>query len=328
MDVKRTGIDELVAFLQKASESYYNGEGFISDAEFDSKVEELRGIIPNHPFLKTIGAPPSSKIVKHSLPMGSLEKVKDEEELAKWWEKLPVKRIVFQWKMDGASISLKYVNGKLVQALSRGNGLEGEDLTANILRSNHIPKKLANSFTGLVRGECILFKEDFAKFFKGATNPRNAGNGCMRSKDGKNCEHLRLLPFDIRNDGGLATESGKMVLLKSLGFDVRLNQTLSSLDDIKKAYSECAKARESLDWEVDGVVLKMDDIKAAECMGESDGRPKSQRAYKFEAFGAETVLEDILWTIGHSGVVCPTGKVKPVEIGGVTVTNVLLNNLD
>lgn len=321
----------IVAQLKAASEAYYNtGVSLMSDAEFDTLVDQLRELDPKNDFLKTVGAPPANSLfkpVKHEIPMGSLEKVKGEEELAKWWEKLPVKRIVFQWKMDGASISLKYVNGKLVQALSRGSGDVGEDLTTNILKSTHIIKQLPTPFTGFVRGECILFKEDFNKFFKGAANPRNAGNGCMRSKDGENCEHLRFLPFDI-NGVESATESGKIAMLKSLGFDIRLSQTLTSLDNIKKAYAECAKARESLAWEVDGVVLKMDDVQAAKEMGESDGRPKSQRAYKFEALGAETVLEDVVFTIGHTGAIIPTGKVKPVGIGGVTVSNVLLNNIE
>jgi DNA ligase (NAD+) len=332
---------EIVAKLREASEAYYNtGQAIMTDAEYDGLVASLREIEPENEYLKTIGAPATSLFtrVKHEIKMGSLDKAADAEELAKWWAKLPIKRVVFQWKYDGASISLKYNRGKLVQAVTRGDGEVGEDVTQNILKSKHIPKRLAGPFsgvapfTGFVRGECILFKDDFKKYWPDGANPRNQGNGIMRSKDGEGCEHLRFLPFDIGDraasgNSGLVIEKDKVDLLKSLGFDVRLCQTLSSLEAVEKAFAECAKAREALPFEVDGVVLKMDDIKAADAMGESDGRPRAQRAYKFKALGAETVVTDIEWTVGHTGAVIPTFKVETREIGGVQVSSVLMNNV-
>ena len=341
-------VTELVTTLKSASDAYYNDDPSslrISDSEYDSLVEELRGLDPDNGYLKNVGTQVSGLFteVRHSLPMGSLEKCKGPAEIQKWWDKLPIKRVSYQWKFDGLSLSLKYESGRLTQAVSRGDGETGEDLTQNILKSKYIPKRLSAKFTGFVRGEAILFKEDFDKYFKpnGFANPRNACGGAIRSKDGNGSEHVRFLPFDMSvnivegDDGpsitlGLAkirTEQQKMDALNKLGFDVRLCQVLSSVEAVLAAYDACTKVRDSQPFEVDGVVLKCDDIKLATAMGASDNRPKAQRAVKFGALGAETVVERIEWSNGHTGAVIPTFKIKPVQVGGVTISSILLNNL-
>jgi DNA ligase (NAD+) len=314
----------------------------MSDAMFDTLVDTLREIDPKNDFLKTVGAPPANSLFKpvpHQIAMGSLEKVKTFEELGKWWDKLPVKEVVVQWKYDGCSLSLEYKKGKLVRAVSRGDGKVEEDVTVNILRSTHIIKQLPTPFTGFIRGECLLYKEDFKKYWPDGSNPRNQGNGAMRSKDGAGCEHLRVLPYDVvgmdtdftgkeMEEVSGSTEIQKLQFLESCGFMVHLMQKLTKLENVEKAHEAMGQAREKLPFEVDGIVVKLNDCAASEAMGVSDDRPKGQRAYKWEALGAETVLEDVIFTIGHTGAIIPTGKVKPVGIGGVIISNVLLNNVE
>lgn len=322
-------VKALVAQLKAACEAYYNtGTPTMTDDEYDTLVTQLKKADPANDFFKTLGAPVSSlfKPVKHQIPMGSLDKVKDAEELKKWWDKLPVKEVVVQWKYDGASISLEYKDSKLVRAVSRGDGITGEDVTENIRRSKYIPEELTQPFNGFIRGECILFKDDFTKFFPGGSNPRNVGNGAMRSKDGAGCEHLRVLAYDVEGTDS-ETEIGKLRFLKNNGFEVHLMQKLTTVDNVIKAHEEMAKVREKLAFEVDGIVIKCNDVDCTAAMGVSDGRPKAQRAFKFEALGAETVVTDIEWTVGHTGAVIPTFKVETRNIGGVNVSSVLMNNV-
>jgi len=334
-------ITAIVAQLKAASEAYYNtGVSLLTDAEFDALVDQLRELDPKNDFLKTVGAPPAGSLfkpVKHAIAMGSQEKVKTLEELGKWWDKLPVKEVVVQWKYDGCSLSLEYKKGKLVRAVSRGDGKVGEDVTVNILRSTHIIKQLPTPFTGFIRGECLLYKEDFKKYWPDGSNPRNQGNGVMRSKDGAGCEHLRVLPYDVvgidtdftgkeTEEVSGSTELQKLQFLESCGFQVHLMQKLTKLENVEKAHEAMGQAREKLPFEVDGIVVKLNDCAASEAMGVSDDRPKGQRAYKWEALGAETLVESIEWTVGHTGAVIPTFKVQTREIGGTQVSSVLMNN--
>ena len=335
-------VNAIVKQLEAASNAYYNtGTSIMSDAEFDVLVQSLRDLDPKNAFLATIGAPPPNSLfkpVKHQIPMGSQEKVKNFEELSKWFAKLPHKEVVIQWKYDGASISLEYKNGKLVRAVSRGDGITGEDVTQNILRSPHIVKQLKLPFTGFIRGEVLLYKEDFKKYFPDGSNPRNQGNGIMRSKDGEGCEHLRVMAYDVvvgsaskieraEHAAATLTESDKLQWLKMNGFDQPLKTVLVSAVEIQDAHDGLGKAREGLPFEVDGIVIKLNNVAAAEAMGESDSRPKAQRAYKWEALGAVTVVTSIEWTVGHTGAVVPTFKVEERNIGGTRVGSVLMNNI-
>ena len=321
--------------LKKAANAYYNGQPIMSDEEYDRLYEAARQRYPDDPFFRSVGAPPQSLFAKieHEIPMGSLNKVKDEEELRRWWAKIPQseerKKVLIHWKFDGCSVDLRYVRGKLVQAVSRGDGRIGEDITANVLKSKHIPKQLTRPFTGHVRGEAILYKKDFETYFAGMSNPRNAGNGVLRNKHGEGCEHLRVLAFDTLLDGTLVkNEHTKQKLLIALGFEADQGEIATSVDEILLVHQARAKLRDDLPYEVDGLVLRVNDVEAQESMGERDGRPKGQMAFKFEAHGAVTTLQAIELTVGHTGAIIPTGKVEPVEIGGVTVTSVLLNNFD
>lgn len=325
-------VAQLVERLQKASDAYYNsGVPSESDAEFDRLVDVLRKKDPQNPFLQTVGAPPSALFtkVKHAIPMGSLDKVKDEDELCKWLAKCGNRRILIQWKFDGCSLSLKYVDGRLVGAVSRGDGLYGESVFQNVLKSNHIPKRVSG-FTGYVRGEAVLRRDDFVTFFPGGSNPRNVGNGALRNKHGEGCEHLRFYAYD-RLCGGEScsdTEMGNQRLLMGDGFDGDLGEYAETIEQVMEIYQRRGEERSSLPFEVDGLVLRVDDVAFQQSLGVHDGRPKGMMAIKWTSPQAESTLREIVVSVGHTGALIPTGRIDPVQIAGVTVTNVLLNNYD
>lgn len=328
-------IVQLTKLLEKASEAYYNtGEVTMSDAEFDSLKEQLRQLDPNHPFLSKVGAPPSEMLaqVKHQIPMGSLSKVTVENYPA-WHQKMKG-TVNASLKMDGSSIEIIYAMGKFVQAITRGDGVVGEDVTRNVKRFKNVPGILTDEFTGSVRGEAVLHLDDFQKFFAGSANPRNAANGTVRRKDGTGSEHLRFYAFDATN-GKFNTHTEKLQYLEHNGFDitryVRCHEG-SGYDvpaSVLAWFKEIGVNRMSLPFEVDGIVIRLDnedDFVAAGEHGNHD--PKGAVVLKWEAAKAETVLLGIELTIGHTGAIVPTGKFEPVSIGGVTVSSVLLNNFE
>jgi DNA ligase (NAD+) len=333
--------------LKAACKAYYNtGNPLMSDSDYDSLVDQLKRLAPDHPFLNQVGAPPASstwKVVKHDHPVGSQDKLKSKEEFLSWAKKLGQTGFALQQKLDGLTLVLYYKDGKLTNAVTRGSGFEGEDILANAVKMQNVMFYMVRpvsgkkgelepySFTGSLRGEILLSISDFKKHFEplGFKNPRNTVSGKSRdTQAGDLLKYLKVVYFDVIGCGA-KTEDEKMKFLDDMGLEHVHHEIINDTEEVWRRYKEIEQERASLDWEIDGVVVKANDLVVQDKLG-SDGnlRPRGQRCVKFEAQEAETVLEDILWTIGHSGVVCPTGKVKPVEIGGVTVTNVLLNNLD
>jgi len=332
-------IMKIVQLLEEASEAYYNtGEVIMSDAEFDSLKEQLQQLDPNHPFLSKVGALPTEMLVqvKHQIPMGSLNKTTVENYPA--WHRKMNGQVCMSLKMDGSSIEIIYVKGKFVQAVTRGDGIVGEDVTHNVKRFKNVPGILTDEFTGSVRGEAILFIEDFKKFFTDKANPRNAANGTVRRKDGTGSEHLRFYAFDATGKK-FRTHTEKLRYLEHNGFDIvcAFNASGDSARyvlfqnelGVIRWFNKIGETRWSLPYEVDGIVIRLDDETAFEAAGEHGNHdPKGATVLKWEAAKAETVLLGIELTIGHTGAIVPTGKFEPVSIGGVTVSSVLLNNFD
>ena len=324
-------MNQKIERLKQAAAAYYNGASELSDADYDRLYEAAKAEFPDDPFFKTVGAPPSNLFekVKHAIPMGSLDKVKDVEELRKWLVKHNNPRILVQWKFDGCSLSLQYEEGKLVGAVSRGDGMYGESVLQNVLKSPNIPK-VAPGFTGYVRGEALLFLKDFETYFPGGSNPRNVGNGALRNKRGEGCEHLKFKAYDMLCDGETCadTEAGNQRLLEKAGFDVDLGELVETIEQATVVYERRKIERPNLPFEVDGLVLRIDDVPFQKSLGFHDQNPLGVLAWKFPPMGAFSILRSVSWNCGHTGALIPVASIDPVKIGGVMVSSILLNNPD
>ena len=320
---------------------YYSGEPVMSDAEYDALEDELRLLDPNDPVLGLVGSPvpPDTMLTKarHAMPMGSQSKVNSADEFRAWCIKNDVQAIHASLKGDGASAAAYYRDGQLVQAISRGDGTIGEDITANALRFKGLPAWVGNQdagFSGSVRFEVILTVDDWTKIDPvRSKNPRNAGTGIMGRKNGKQSDCLTIFAFDLDEvrDGqsiDFQTEAQKSARLAELGFNVIPHQIHTSAESAISYFEQIALARDSLPIWIDGVVMKVHDIAKQRELGITAGRPKGQIAWKFDSSGAETVLEGVVVSGGHTGGLYPTAQLRPVDIGGTTVSNASLANYD
>ena len=320
---------------------YYSGEPIMSDAEYDALEDELRQLDPNDLVLGLVGSsvPLDTMLTKarHAMPMGSQSKVNSADEFRAWFVKNDVKAIHASLKGDGASAAAYYRDGRLVQAISRGDGTIGEDITANALRFKGLPAWVGNQgfeFTGSVRFEVILTVEDWTKIDPSRSkNPRNAGNGIMGRKNGMQSDYLTTFAFDLdETRDGLSvvfeTEAHKSARMTELGFNVITYQIHDSAEDAIGYFQQIAQTRDALPIWIDGVVMKVDDIAKQRELGVTAGRPKGQVAWKFDSSGAETVLEGVVVSGGHTGGLYPTAQLRPVDIGGTTVSNASLANYD
>lgn len=320
---------------------YYSGEPIMSDAEYDALEDQLRQIAPDDPVLALVGLPvPADTMLtkaRHSIPMGSQSKVNSEAEFMAWALKAEGSSIHASLKGDGASAAAYYQEGRLVQAISRGDGTIGEDITANAIRFKGLPAWVGlegMGFTGAVRFEVILTVDEWTAIDPSRSkNPRNAGNGIMGRKNGHQSDRLTAFAFDIDESvKGLprrfATEAEKAQRLADLGFNLIPQRLCSTAAEVVNYFREIAEQREALPFWIDGVVLKMNDLDLQEHMGVSGGRPKGQVAWKFDSSGAETVLTGVVISGGHTGSIVPTGQLQPVDIGGTTISSVSLVNFD
>jgi DNA ligase (NAD+) len=333
---------ELRSLILKAKHAYYySGEPIMSDAQYDALEDQLRQIAPDDPVLELVGSPvPADTILtkaRHSIPMGSQSKVNSEAEFMAWALKAEGGFIHASIKGDGASAAAYYQDGRLVQAISRGDGTIGEDITANAIRFKGLPAWVGlegMGFTGAVRFEVILTVDEWTAIDPSRSkNPRNAGNGIMGRKNGHQSDRLTAFAFDIDEsvDGlsrRFATEAEKAQRLAELGFNLIPQRLCSTSEEVVTYFREIAEQREALPFWIDGVVLKMNDLGLQERMGVSGGRPKGQVAWKFDSSGAETVLTGVVISGGHTGSIVPTGQLQPVDIGGTTISSVSLVNFD
>lgn len=330
--------------ILKAKQAYYYGaEPYMSDASYDALEDELRGLSPADPVLKLVGAPvPPDNLLskaKHRIPMGSQNKVNSAEEYQSWYEKSALGGAVqASLKGDGASAAAYYEAGRLVQVISRGDGLEGEDITANALRFKGLPAYAADpegrEFTGAVRVEVILTIEDWGRLDpERAKNPRNAGSGIMGRKSGEQAHLLSAFAFSLdeqRNGAGVEfeTEEDRVGRLKQLGFQTIETVLCHDLGEALAYYEKVKAGRDTLPFWIDGVVFKVNNLAQQEALGATANRPKGQVAWKFDSKGAEAILLNYSLSVGHTGAIIPTAHLTPVQIGGTTVSNALLNNWD
>jgi DNA ligase (NAD+) len=332
----------------------------ISDAEFDRLWDELLALEREHPDLQIpdsptqrVGAPPSDKFekVEHPTPMGSLEKVTTDEQLEKWHADV-VKRLgtdevryVTEPKIDGLSINLLYEDGAFVRGTTRGDGFRGEDVTPNLKTIKAISMRMqledGESAPSLLeaRGEVYLPLSGFndlnqrliAEGKKPTPNPRNAAAGSLRQKDsGITAERpLSIWIHGLGRRDGLPTEGhwDSLQWLREHGFRTNPYAELhDSIESVAKACSEWEKRRIDLDYEIDGLVIKVDSFAQQERLGALHQRPRWARAYKWAPLTAVTRLNKILIRVGRTGALNPWAMMEPVEVGGVTVSRATLHN--
>lgn len=339
---KMDNTEQIANTLLRAKQAYYYGDSpIMSDADYDRLEDQLRVLDSSHPVIAIVGAPvpPDNMLseAEHLMPMGSQSKVNTEQEFRAWWARNGIRSIHASLKGDGGSCGAYYQDGRLIQVITRGDGLVGEDITANGACFKGIPLWLASErglFSGSVRFEGILTIADWgvADPTRGK-NPRNAGNGIMRRKSGEQAQLIAAFAFDIIESVGdtevvWATEDEKIARLVELGFNVLENASFDTVDDAVAYFESIARRRPDLPIWIDGVVFKINDVASQVALGVADGRPKGQISWKFAAEGAQTVLMDCEITGGHTGALIPNARFNPVEIGGTTVANASLANFD
>lgn len=355
-DKIRNRMDELIEIINKASIEYYvNDNPSITDQEYDDYYSELLRLEEEYPNLKREESPTSrvgGKVldkfekVSHKSPMLSFDDIFNEEEIMAFDERIkktianPVYTV--EPKMDGLSGSLIYEKGVLVRAATRGDGLVGEDITTNAKTIKSIPLKLNKDIDIEVRGEIYMSKSSFNKINKereekGETlfaNPRNAAAGSVRQLDSKVTARrgLDFMAYFIPNprDYNIKTQDESLKFLRELGFvtNYKLNTVASSADEIIKDIDVLAKKREGLPYEIDGVVLKVNNLDDEERLGYTARVPRWGIAYKFPAEEVLTTLKEIKFTVGRTGKITPNAIFSPVHVAGSLVSRATLHNED
>ena len=331
----------------------------ISDAEYDRLFDELKDLEAEHPGLDDpsspthrVGAPPSEKFqkVEHLLPMGSLEKVTTDEALQKWAQdvckRLDVPPEEVAWliepKIDGLAVNLTYENGVLVRGATRGDGVQGEDVTVNLRTIRAIPLRMRGDDPPPlleVRGEVYLPLSGFRQLNeqlagtnqKLAPNPRNAAAGSLRQKNSAITASrplsLWVYGVGVREGVEVRTHSETLQWLRERGFRTNPHaERLESIEDVARRCSEWETARIDLDYEIDGIVIKVDSLDQQAELGALHSKPRWARAFKWAPMTATTRLNKILIRVGRTGALNPWAMLEPVEVGGVTISRATLHN--
>ena len=338
--------------LNRYDKFYYNSaKPKISDAEYDLLKKEL--IVfekKNSKFSfvsKKVGFEPSQKFtkVKHAEKMLSLDNAFDFEDVQNFLKKIKnylniesVSNLVLiaEPKIDGISASLIYQNGNLIRGLSRGDGDFGEDITENLITIKEIPKKI--SVKNLpeifeVRGEVYISKSDFQKIKEQFANPRNAAAGSLRQKDAMNTSKIPLRFFAYstiqKNQVSFATQNDFLLFLRKCSFKTNeLSKVIYNIKELEDYYKNLETIRSSLDYDIDGIVYKINDFSLQQRLGNLSNSPRWAIAHKFSAEKAFSVIKDIEIQVGRTGALTPVAKIEPVTVGGVVVSNATLHNED
>ncbi len=320
-------IQELEGLIRRYQASYYNGEEEVSDAEFDALWDELKALDPGNALLSAVGADAVDGFpkVRHLIPMGSQDKAANPEEFFAWVEKKGIHQYLVQHKLDGASLELQYEGGRLIRAVTRGDGIIGDEITRNARRMRGCVATLDVPFSGGVRCEVLMPHSVWHERYPEKANCRNAANGIMRRKDGEGCEFLDLVCYDAsssEDDDYFSDETAKLSWLKARGFSVVSSVTLSGAEEVVSYRARIMDTRESLPYDIDGLVVKAMDIDMADLRR---ARPERQIAFKFSLEEAITTLRSVAWS--ESGATyTPIGLVDPVRLAGTTVQRANLNN--
>ncbi len=356
-------IEQLSREIEDHNYKYYVlSQPTISDKEYDDLLKQLIKLESDFPQFKDINSPSqrigakveSSETVTHQAKMYSLDNTYSVEELKEWYERVlkglnqRLPELVVELKIDGVSSALTYSRGQMVMGATRGDGIRGENVTHSLKTVGSIPLKL-RKMPGAewpevleVRGEVYMKRKDFDRMNQQRekdgeelfANPRNATSGSVKLLDSR-LTRARHLNFFVHSFGVLASDvkiESQWEFLKRAtewGFAVNPNNRLcQSIDDVIAFYNEFQERRAALDYEVDGVVIKVNSFRDQKQLGETLKSPRWAVAFKFKAIQATTVVEHITFQVGRTGVITPVAELRPVECGGVTVSRSTLHNFD
>lgn len=333
-----TRIEELVEKISEANKAYYNRQPEISDEEYDALKDELKDLDPENDLLFAVGAEVEEKShwekMQHQIPMSSQDKVNTIDELVAWTNSRQVGGdLCWQEKLDGISLSLNYEDGKLVSAVTRGNGVVGENIYRNAVKMQGVPTTLPNhpQYTGSVRGEVVMYKDVWEKHFPDKSNPRNAASGIARRLTEGGQEHLTVVAYDMTNPlPYVKEESVKLKLLETMGFNTPAHE-VGNVDLISYFYSQYENnLRANLPYEIDGFVIKVNSLDEQKALGyhsdDATHNPKGQVALKFAHEMRESKIEDVTWEVGLTGRLTPLAHITPVHVAGVIVSKASLQN--
>jgi len=357
-------IESLRDEIRKHDYNYYIlNQPTIGDERYDKLVKELEKLEAENPELITPDSPTQRvskdltkefKAVKHKVPMLSLANTYSEEELNDFdrrvREALPENEKVeytVEFKIDGASVSLNYINGMLKTAATRGDGIVGEEITANVKTIKSIPLKLTNreklphKLNDIeVRGEIFMNIKDFIKLNKNRSergeklfaNPRNSSAGTLKLQDSKEVAKRPLNNFVytlISPGDELKSQQENLDLLKKMGFRVNPHYKLcKNIDEVITVCRKFESMREKLEYEIDGAVVKVNSIKQQNILGSIAKSPRWAVAFKFKSRQAFTIINDITWQVGRTGAITPVAELEPVFLAGSTISRATLHNFD
>ena len=330
---KNKKIKELETLIQKYQKSYYDGEGEISDAEFDKLWDQLKELNPSSPILQKVGADNGNFAkINHIMPMGSQEKAANPEQFLAWAQKHAYDSYLVEYKLDGASLELQYENGYLKRAVTRGDGSIGDDITANAKKMQGVMPAIYKDgelipYTGGIRGEVIMTHEIHEKYFSDKANCRNAANGLMKRKDGNGSEYLTLITYDaLATDGKsyFSNEEEKIRFLMDCGFNVVKLVICKDADRVIAYRAKVMEERKSIPYDIDGLVIKEKRIDLEDA---SRARPDRQIAFKFSLEEAVSVLREVEWS-KNGGTYTPVAIFDEVDLNGTKVKRASLANPD
>ncbi|WP_157147936.1 NAD-dependent DNA ligase LigA [Brachyspira pilosicoli] len=354
LEEARKKIEQLTATINYHNKLYYTDDNpEIEDYEYDKLFRELENLEREFPELKKDDSP-TNKVggtilekfekFEHPIAMYSLSNVMNEEEFLEFdnrmQKELNTSKIKYtvENKFDGLALELIYEKGKLTVASTRGDGQVGENVTNNVKMMNNVPKSIKETKKLIVRGEALITKKDFEILNKEReeleeipfANARNAASGGLRQLDSSESKKRRLkfFAYQIANykDFDLTNEYKSMEFLSELGFTVEGVHPNIDAKKVLETYYDIQEKRSKMDYEIDGLVIKVDDVKYQEKLGFLSRAPRFAVAFKFKPEEKETVLKNIEVQVGRTGALTPVAKLEPVQVGGVTVSNVTLHN--
>lgn len=354
LEEARKKIEQLTATINYHNKLYYTDDNpEIEDYEYDKLFRELENLEREFPELKKDDSP-TNKVggtilekfekFEHPIAMYSLSNVMNEEEFLEFdnrmQKELNTSKIKYtvENKFDGLALELIYEKGKLTVASTRGDGQVGENVTNNVKMMNNVPKSIKETKKLIVRGEALITKKDFEILNKEReeleeipfANARNAASGGLRQLDSSESKKRRLkfFAYQIANykDFDLTNEYKSMEFLSELGFTVEGVHPNIDAKKVLETYYDIQEKRSKMDYEIDGLVIKVDDVKYQEKLGFLSRAPRFAVAFKFKPEEKETILKNIEVQVGRTGALTPVAKLEPVQVGGVTVSNVTLHN--